>query len=156
MKKLLLALVAVVGLATPAVAADKPNSNFVGPKVELTAGLDNVKNYRDSKINYGAAAGFDLPVGNRLTVGVEANANNVFDYTDIGASARLGVAVTDNLLLYGKAGYAKLRDFSGPRVGAGLELHSGLPFYSKVEYRYSDFQDGVGRHEALVGFGLRF
>jgi outer membrane immunogenic protein len=165
MKSFFLVLAALFA-ATPAVAA--PNSNFTGPRIDVTAGLDDLNRFRDSTINYGANAGVDLPLGDRLTVGAEVNANNVFDRKDLGAAVRLGVAASDNLLLYGTAGYASLRplrdvrspnDFrtlEGLRVGGGAEIASGRGLYSKIEYRYSDFQRNAGRHEALVGLGLRF
>lgn len=148
------AVAASLGLTTAANAA--PNSNFTGPKVEVTAGIDDVTNYRDAKVNYGIGAGVDLPLGDRLTIGAELNADNFASYRDFGADARLGVALTDNLLAYGKVGYANLRGLDGVRVGGGLEIASGAKLYGKLEYRYSDFQDGVGRHAGLVGVGLRF
>jgi outer membrane immunogenic protein len=155
MKSLFALVAAAFSLAaTPAFAA--PNSNFVGPRVEATASLDDVTQYRDSKVNYGVGAGFDLGLGDRVTVGVEANADNFASYRDFGGAARLGYAATDNLLLFGSVGYAKLKDREGLRVGGGVEISSGLPFYTKLEYRYSDFEDGVGRHAGLVGIGLRF
>lgn len=148
------AVAASLGFATTANAA--PNSNFTGPKVEVTAGIDDVTNYRDAKVNYGIGAGVDLPLGQRFTIGAELNADNFARYRDFGADARLGVAVTDNLLVYGKVGYANLRGLDGVRVGGGLEIASGAKLYGKLEYRYSDFQEGVGRHAGLVGVGLRF
>jgi outer membrane immunogenic protein len=167
MKALFLAVAAVFAAATPAVAA--PNSNFTGPRVEVTAGVDDVTKIRDTKVTYGAGAGVDLPLGTRFTIGAEANVNNVFNgFRDYGAAARLGYALNDNLLAYGTVGYANARNLSGVRdidglrkldglrVGGGLEISSSLPVYAKVEYRYSDLQQGIGRHEGLVGLGRRF
>lgn len=158
--KTLLALTALVATAatTPALAQSAPaNANFVGPRVEVTAGLDDVTKYRDpSQINYGFAGGIDAPLGNRFTIGAEGNVANFADYKDYGAAARIGVAVTPHLLAYGAAGYAKFQGLDGLRVGGGLELSTGHSLYAKVEYRYSDFQHGVGRHQGLVGVGLRF
>lgn len=152
MKKIFALLTAALAFtATPALAA--PNSNFVGPRIDVNAGLDDVTRFRDTQeINYGATAGVDLPLGDRLTIGAEVNANNIFDRKDLGAGVRLGAAVTDNLLVYGNVGYAALRERDGLRYGGGVEIASGLPLFTKVEYRFSEF----GRHEGLVGVGLRF
>lgn len=148
--KSILAL-AALAFATPA-AAQTTNANFVGPRVEATAGFDD----RNDTVNYGAGAGYDLGLGDRFTLGVEANADNFASYRDYGAAARLGYAATDNLLLFGTAGYANLKGRDGLRVGGGVEFSTGTPVYGKVEYRYTDFDHGDERHSGLVGFGLRF
>lgn len=95
---------------------------------------------------------------------------------DIYVGGRAGVAVSPTALLYAKAGYtnariaadyddgtaAGLNDFSlsdeldGVRVGAGGELAVGPNSYVKAEYRYSNYEDGFDRHQAVAGFGFRF
>lgn len=158
MKKLItLAALSLAALATPAMATD-----FTGPRVEVTAGADDVTGVRDTTdVTYGATVGFDFRVAGPVIAGVEANVDNVFDRRDVGASARLGVEATDNLLLYGKVGYANYEDtfsrkLDGLRVGGGLELAVTKNVFAKVEYRYTDFEAGVGKHGGLVGVGIRF
>lgn len=93
---------------------------------------------------------------------------------DLYAGGRVGFT-TGSTLLYGKVGYTNLRvgasyedgttattaDFSnsrnldGVRVGAGLEKNLG-GMTVKAEYRYSNYQDGVSRHQGVVGAGIRF
>lgn len=93
---------------------------------------------------------------------------------DLYAGGRAGFT-TGSTLIYGKAGYTNLRvgasyedgtagtaaDFSnsrnldGVRVGAGLEKNLG-GMTVKAEYRYSNYQDGVTRHQGVVGAGIRF
>ena len=44
----------------------------------------------------------------------------------------------------------------GVRVGAGAEYAIGPNSYVKAEYRYSNYEGGFERHQALAGFGFRF
>lgn len=93
---------------------------------------------------------------------------------DLYAGGRAGF-VTGNTLVYGKVGYTNARlgasyedgtaataaDFSGAnnldgvRVGGGLETNVGR-FLLKAEYRYSNYEQGVTRHQGIVGVGVRF
>ena len=93
---------------------------------------------------------------------------------DLYAGGRAGF-VAGSTLIYGKVGYTNFRvgasyedgttgtvnDFSnsrnldGVRVGGGLEKNLGN-FSVKAEYRYSNYEDGVSRHQGIVGAGIRF
>ena len=95
---------------------------------------------------------------------------------DLYIGGRVGAAVSPNVLVYGKAGYTNARvrldyedgtggtalDFSegenldGIRVGGGAEFAIGRNSYAKVEYRYSNYEQGFDRHQAVAGFGFRF
>jgi outer membrane immunogenic protein len=92
---------------------------------------------------------------------------------DFYAGGRVGAVVGGNNLLYAKAGYTNARarvtsdngttvstltgrNLDGVRVGAGVEHSFGRSAYGKVEYRYSNYQDGVSRHGVLAGVGVRF
>ena len=148
-------------MASPAYA--DTNDNFVGPRIGATVGLDDVTNSPDANdVVYGFDAGIDAPVGDRVTVGVEAFSTNLFDDTrTIGAAGRLGYAVTEDALVFARAGYANYRDvfnqeLEGLTVGGGLEYMITDNVYTKVEYRYSDLDQNVGSHGALLGVGLRF
>jgi len=158
MKNLMIttAAAAAAMFATPALAGD-----FAGPRVEVTAGADDVTAGVDpTDVTYGAGVGYDLQFGN-IVAGVEANVDNVFDRRDIGVGARLGYVLNENVLVYGKAGYSNWRqaagvDTEGLRLGGGLEVNLAGPVYAKAEYRYTDFEGGQGKHGGLVGVGLRF
>ena len=157
MKNLLIATtIAAAAIATPAAASD-----FAGPRIEVTAGADDVTGGVDpTDVTYGAGVGYDLQLG-RVVAGVEATVDNVFDRRDIGVGARLGLVLNDNVLVYGKAGYANWSqvantDTDGLRLGGGLEVNLAGPVYGKVEYRYTDFSGTTGKHGGLVGLGLRF
>lgn len=93
---------------------------------------------------------------------------------DLYAGGRAGF-VSGNTLIYGKVGYTNARvgasyedgtasttaDFrdstnlDGVRVGGGLETNIGR-FLAKAEYRYSNYENGISRHQGLVGLGVRF
>ena len=158
MKKILFVAAAAAALsAAPAMAAD-----FSGPRIEVTAGADDVTAGVDTTdIAYGAAIGYDIQL-NKLVIGVEATAANVLEKADLGAAARLGYVLNDNVLAYGRVGYNRLErpqttvKAEGLTVGGGLEVNVAGPVYGKVEYRYTDFEGNLGRHGGLVGIGLRF
>lgn len=159
MKTFVFAAVAAVAaaFASPAMAAD-----FVGPRLEVTAGADDVVGGVDTTdITYGAAVGFDVSPVKNVIVGIEADANNIADRRDVGVAARAGYVVADDVLFYGKVGYANWkqttsRALEGLRVGGGVEVNVTGPVFVKAEYRYTDFDKGVGKHGGLVGVGLRF
>jgi outer membrane immunogenic protein len=157
MKKFVIgtALAALALVATPAMASD-----FAGPRVEVTAGADDVKNGVDTTdITYGAALGYDLQFG-KVVAGIDATAANVFDKADLGVGARLGYVLNENVLAFTRVGYTNLErpavELEGITLGGGLEVNVAGPVYGKIEYRYTDFDAGVGRHGGLVGVGFRF
>lgn len=170
MNKLIMLLLGFFALAipsTPALAQDAANTNFTGIRAELNAGVDDVRSLRQSSdINYGAAVGVDVPLGTRITVGVDGTAANVFENDRIlGVGARLGLAVHPRVLLYGRAGYENYRDvrtalrdrtLDGLALGGGIEFALSRNSFVKLEGRYTDFERGAGRTGALVGAGLRF
>jgi outer membrane immunogenic protein len=92
---------------------------------------------------------------------------------DLYAGGRIGTVLGGSTLLYAKAGYtnaqAKLTsddgtgqitldksNLDGVRVGGGAEHALGTNTYVKAEYRYSNYEAGVERHQAMGGFGFRF
>ena len=189
MKKTL-ALMLLAAAATPAAAAD-----FHGFHIGATAGLDraaydNVALGIDRSFGgfvYGVSIGYDAKVSNAVTLGLEAtlddstadweltNGNNFAEIDagrDYGLVARIGVKASDNVLVYGLAGYANGRikglartngveqtggaDADGFRIGAGVEMALGSGFYTKAEYRYTDYEAGFTRNQAVIGAGFRF
>lgn len=153
-------LIALAALATAAFASPAMASDFAGPRIEVTAGADDVTGGVDpTDVTYGGVLGYDLQVG-KVVVGVEATAANVFDRADLGAAARLGYTLNQNVLAYTRVGYTNLdlgaQSADGLAVGGGLEVKLVGSTFVKAEYRYTDFEGGLGRHGGLVGFGLRF
>ncbi|HYI40989.1 MAG TPA: porin family protein [Allosphingosinicella sp.] len=92
---------------------------------------------------------------------------------DLAAAVRLGYKVSERGTLYALAGYTNARfrfDYTTPggvttrdgrnldgfRLGAGYQHDFGKKMYGKVEYRYSNYEAGVTRHQALMGVGVKF
>lgn len=100
---------------------------------------------------------------------------------DLYVGGRVGATVGQSSFIYAKAGYTNQRvqvdyndggstatdDFNdgenldGVRVGAGVEI--GIPTfgfgssaYIKGEYRYSNYEQGLEKHQGLAGIGFRF
>ncbi|HEX9947758.1 MAG TPA: porin family protein [Allosphingosinicella sp.] len=92
---------------------------------------------------------------------------------DLAAALRLGYKVSPNGTVYALAGYTNARftfDYTTPanvrtrdgrnldgfRLGAGYQHMFGEKVYGKVEYRYSNYENDVSRHQALLGVGVKF
>lgn len=114
--------------------------------------------------------------------------SNVDVGRDLYFGARVGVPVTENTLVYAKGGYTNTTlnvtstdnttdtgtdvDLDGWRVGAGLEQAISPGVFAKVEYAYSNYEEGefeapsglesdrfgvdLDRHQVMVGVGARF
>lgn len=178
MRKIILAALAGTAAlaATPAAAQD--SQPFNGGHVEAITGYDHITD-GDDGILYGIGAGYDFRTGN-VVLGIEGE---VLESTagecaggicvdagrDFYIGGRVGGVVNDNLLIYGKVGYSNARvevtqnnveaDFNldGIRAGAGLEwLIPGSPLSLRAEYRYTNYELGVERHQGTLGLALRF
>ncbi|MFM2098659.1 MAG: hypothetical protein RLZZ366_198 [Pseudomonadota bacterium] len=91
---------------------------------------------------------------------------------EFGAALRGGVHVGENDDLYATVGYTNLRstgsefdgttlskgsaNLNGIRVGAGYRHWFGARTYGKIEYRYSNYEQGIIRHQGLIGVGYQF
>jgi len=92
---------------------------------------------------------------------------------DLYIGGRLGTLVGPRTLLYAKAGYTNEREkltqdngagrftlghdnLNGFRVGAGAEYALSSNSFIKTEYRYSNYEKGISRHQILGGVGFRF
>lgn len=94
---------------------------------------------------------------------------------DLSALVRLGARVGAKNKLYVLGGYTNARirttysyDYEdsestryasngdGLRLGAGFERELTSRFFAKAEYRYSNYEQGVSRHNALVALGAKF
>lgn len=129
----------------------------------------------------GAVAGVEGEWMDSNTDGCETNFVTTTDRIcangkrDLYAGARIGAAVTPSTLIYAKAGYTNARvglnytdsatpannfrlgrNYDGVRVGAGVEQKLGTNLYAKAEYRYSNYEKGLARHQVLGGVGFRF
>lgn len=177
MKYYLLAAAVAAGFAAPAMAQDK--AAFTGFHIEALAGYDNVDSGiagvgKLDGVVYGIGAGYDFAAGGTV-IGIEGEATDSTAKTntiagkleagrDLYIGGRVG-AVVGSGLLYVKAGYTNgrltLKGFGsdngdGARVGLGYEFAVTGNSFIKVEYRYSNYEQGVSRNQGVAGFGLRF
>lgn len=176
MKNVIFAATAAALLsATPAFAQD----SFVGPRAEVIAGYDAVKTNSHGLgtpdgFLYGVGLGYDLRLGGAV-FGVEAEltdstakrdliGGSIKAARDIYVGARAGLPLGNAALAYVKAGYTNGRieagnasaKGDGVRLGAGLEYNLTGPVFLKGEYRYSNYERDVERHQVVGGLGIRF
>jgi len=180
-KKILLATAASTAFlaATPALAQ---NAAPVGPRVEAVVGYDKVKvsGEDDGGALFGIGAGYDFAVAPSVSLGVDVEATEstmkegdediaeVKAGRDLYAGLRANMAVAPNANLYVKGGYTNARlkatidndsfseNFDGYRLGAGGQIGIGGKAYVGGEYRFSDYEDGLTRHQVAMTVGTRF
>ena len=183
MKKILFACAASAAFlaAAPAMAQDTAAA-VSGPRVEALIGYDRVRvdGEKDGGVLFGVGAGYDFAVGNGVSLGIDAEATEstqkegdediaqVKAGRDLYAGARATFAVSPNANLYLKGGYTNARfkatdgvdtfaeNLDGARVGAGGQLGIGGKAYVGGEYRYSNYEAGLSRHQVAVTVGTRF
>jgi outer membrane immunogenic protein len=174
MKSVIFAAIAAASLSTTAFAQD--DAAFAGGRAEVVTGYDAL----DSNSNglgtldgvlYGVALGYDIQHGN-IVLGFEGEiadstgkAFGVETDRDIYLGARLGTVIGGSALAYVKAGYTNAaidipgfgsETGSGIRAGAGVEYKLGGQLFVKGEYRYSNYEGDVERHQIVGGLGIRF
>lgn len=156
-----IAAVAAVSFAAPALAQ---NANFTGVRTELHASVSDYSRLPAlNEIGYAGVVGVDAPIGDRWTVGAEIEAANLFDNDgrELGVGARLGYAASDNVLLFGRVGYAHLddvanRNFEGAAVGAGVQWNISPRTHLTTQYRFTNYNQGADSHGVSFGVGYRF
>lgn len=185
MRKIIFAVLAAAAFATPAYSQDSGNARFTGGHAELLFGVDragiSIGGDDSSRIGfaYGIAGGYDFAAGRNGIVGLEIEAADATTDLCVGADCisagrdlylggRAGVAVNGAGLVYLKAGYTNARvtadiggvrdgvNLDGLRVGGGVELTTNSPVVVRLEYRYSNYENDVDRHQGMFGVGLRF
>lgn len=183
----------------PAPSAELPVASWAGPYVGLSAGYGFHGRTKDRTLDNtidtdgfigGAFAGYQWQNGS-FVYGLEGDINyNGMSGSNAGEEsktkidgsvrARLGYAVTPDVLLYGTAGAAaerlKITDAAGSdsnglfgwTAGAGADVKITEQVFGRVEYRYSDYGSkdfdtgaGVSRikdsdHRITFGVGLKF
>jgi outer membrane immunogenic protein len=133
----------------------------------------------DMNIGSGAFAGIDLSFDDSTMKECEKSAVVANDEAclragrDLAAAVRVGANVGPNGKLYALAGYSNARfrfdyktpagaltrdsdDLDGFRLGAGYQHGFGGRAYGKIEYRYSNYERDVSRHQAVIGVGITF
>jgi len=133
----------------------------------------------DWKIGRNAFVGVDLSLDDSTTKECETSVIVANDRAcaragrDLAAGIRAGLNVSERGKVYALAGYTNARfrssyttpagvvtrdaeNLDGFRLGAGYQHAITDSAYGKVEYRYSNYEDDVSRHQVLVGVGLTF
>ena len=171
---------AAVLAATPALAQEAPIAP-AGPRVEAVVGYDRVKalGEKDGGALLGIGAGYDYAVSNTVSIGADIEASEstqkesagvaeVKAGRDLYAGGRVSFAVSPTANLYVKGGYTNARfkaddgvdsfseNFEGYRLGAGGQLIVTGKTYVGSEYRYSNYEDGLSRHQLALTVGTRF
>ena len=157
-----------------------------GARVELLAGVEQVRvnlgdfgDAKDEGIVFGVGAGYDFAVSSAASVGVDVEVSDsstkegedgaeVSTGIDLYAGGRVTFPVSSAANLYLKGGYTNFRvkgevddesdseALDGWRVGAGGQFKIGDKAYVGGEYRYSDYQYDVSKHQFVVTIGARF
>ena len=179
MRKLILSAVAGTAAlaATPAFAQDDAVT-FTGGHVEAIAGYDHITD-GDDGVLYGIGGGYDFRTGHAV-VGIEgeilestagdcAGGVCVDASRDFYIGGRVGVVAAPRVLIYGKLGYSNARvdvtqnnvqghtNLDGIRAGAGIEWQfRNSPLSLRAEYRYTNYELGVERHQGTMGLAFRF
>lgn len=180
MKTVIFAALAAATALSAAPAFAQEAAPFTGARAEALVGYDKLDTNGNGLgspdgLLYGVALGYDMQMGGAV-LGIEgevtdSTAKRTFLGTDIDAArdlyigARAGFAIGDMALAYAKAGYTNARietqgfggeNGDGVRVGAGLEYKLGGQLFLKGEYRYSNYEGDVERHQFVTGLGVRF
>lgn len=168
-----LALVA----ATPAFASD-----FNGPYAGIGTTSDNVQTSGEyeglglSGLGLTGFAGYDMPVGETVFAGIEANVDLNTADVDLGegaeaeakwgwgVGARLGARLNDSTGLYGRVGYQRnkvsLDGFSdwgdGIRFGLGLETGLGGNISLRAEFNHVNYEYDLINNQGVVAVVFGF
>jgi outer membrane immunogenic protein len=133
----------------------------------------------DVNVGQNAFVGVDFSIDDSSTKECERSAIVANDRAclsagrDLAAGVRAGVNVGERGKVYALAGYTNARyrfryttpagvstseaeNLDGFRLGAGYQHALGGNTYGKVEYRYSNYEADISRHQVLVGLGITF
>jgi outer membrane immunogenic protein len=170
---LLAASAAALAFATPA-AAQTATAAPAGFRAEALVGWDHpgADGFHADGVLLGVGAGYDVAVTNTVSLGVDAEASDstakkdgVSTRRDLYAGGRVNFAVSPKANLYVKGGYTNARfrqsgfgseNLDGFRLGAGGQYSVGGKAYVGAEYRYSNYELGVDRHQVALTVGTRF
>ena len=172
---LLAATAAALAFASPAFAQDAaPSAAPAGFRIEALVGYDHAgfDGFHEDGILYGVGAGYDFAVSNSVSLGLDVEASDstasksgVKAGRDLYAGGRVNFAVSPLANLYLKGGYTNARvkiedccagNADGFRVGVGGQYLVSGKTYVGAEYRYSNYEADLDRHQVALTVGTRF
>ena len=154
------AVAAAFAIPSAAQAQDVvPGNGFIGASAGIhSLGLDDEfesiapgLDLDDSSPIYGVFAGYDLPVGPLMFVGVEGNYNFGTDALDgdYGASVRVGASIPGGTKLYLRGGYQAID------VDYNEIFNDDTIDFDDIDTTESDFLVGIGADVPVAGLFVR-
>ena len=182
------ATVCVPGVAAAQNSDTTPHFNGVRAEARLGYETPTVSDSGNvfkigSAVSYGGEVGFDLSLGGNVVAGpyavYEFSSVDLCDGADclsedgnLGLGARVGVAVSPTMLVYGKVGYSRIRftassggvtgseSDEGVQGAIGLNVNLSRHVYGMAEINYTDYGQFEGinlqRRHVAAGIGVRF
>lgn len=95
----------------------------------------------------------DLYAGIRATFPISDRANVYIKGGVTNVDAKYNITLDDGVDVVSES---FSQDDTGYRVGAGLQIGVGKKSFISTEYRFSDYGDGLDRHQVTAGLGIRF
>jgi outer membrane immunogenic protein len=185
-KFIALSAVAAAAIAATPAAAQAPQGprvealvGYDAPRIDLSDVGVNDK-FKDEGVLYGVGVGYDFALGNGASLGVDLEAtdsnvkeSNVAGTLETGRDLYAGGRVSfplgaDGSNVYLKGGYTNARfkatdglvtaseNLKGYRLGAGAQFAVSGKAYIGGEYRFSDYEQDVSRHQLALTLGTRF
>jgi outer membrane immunogenic protein len=137
----------VVGLG---VGYDFPVGGTTSFGIDLEASLTpSGQEFQEGNLSADIDFERDLYAGARVTTALSERTNLFFraGYTN----QRINITVVDQFDIFSESG-----SIDGVRGGAGLQFALGDSAYVGAEYRYSNYEADVSRHQAVGSIGFRF
>lgn len=133
------------------------NNFYIGPEAELsTSSIDECEGGVERAGDLLCLeAGRDIYVGARFGTRVGPN-RNVFLYAGGGYTNTEFRATYDANLAGNTGDFDVTEEVDGFRLKAGAEFDIFRNAYVRAEYRYSNYDGDIDRHQAVAGVGLRF
>ena len=181
-----LSAVATAALAATPALAQAPQGprvealvGYDAPRIKINdSGI--IGTFKDEGVVYGVGAGYDFALSNGASLGVDLEASDstvkesnvegtLKAERDLYAGGRVSFPLgADGSNVYLKGGYTNARfsaedgllrvkqDLDGYRIGGGAQLALTGKAYIGGEYRFSDYENNVRRHQLVATVGTRF
>ena len=176
--------VAAFAVATPSYAQNAPEGPRAEAIVGWD-NFDGQSSLNSDGVTYGVGVGYDFSIASNSSLGIDAEVTDsdvkknsplggnenlhMSAKRDLYVGARYTYAATDKVNLFATVGYSNQRvsgatslgdhdstNLDGVRVGAGVQYDFTDKIYWTTSYRYTNYEAGLERHQAMTGLGFRF